>query len=37
MFLNFSKQVEVMNQTKVTDYKSGQLCPIFNELLFFEF
>jgi C2 domain len=26
-----------MNVTKMTDYKSGQLNPIFNEQLFFEY
>lgn len=31
------KKVEVLNQTKMTDYKSGQLNPVFNDLLFFEF
>lgn len=26
-----------MGQKKITDYKSGQVSPIFNELLFFEY
>lgn len=26
-----------MEQKKITDYKSGQLNPVFNEMLFFEF
>ena len=30
-------KVELLGQTKVTDYKPASLSPIFNELLFFEY